>query len=113
MSGRIKILDASGDAVQTANSPAIDYAYDTLSEFDEECGTFGLDEFQPGSGMCADTFLCGEGSATTLAFGECLKVPPDSVRLATFLLPPDLIKSHHHSRVSKYLRGPLLTERFM
>jgi len=73
MSGRIKILDASGDAVQTANSPAIDYAYDTLSEFDEECGTFGLDEFQPGSGMCADTFLCGEGSATTLAFGECLK----------------------------------------
>lgn len=73
MSGRIKVLDSSGSEVNSDDTPATGYSYPEQSDFDSDCGTYGLDAYQSGSGMCDDTFVCGDGSSTTGSFGECLK----------------------------------------
>ncbi|KAJ1627141.1 hypothetical protein T492DRAFT_596093 [Pavlovales sp. CCMP2436] len=76
MSGRIKQLDAGGARVQTADEPAIPYAYKMPTSFDKNCGTYGLGEYSSNKVCPADTFLCGLGdadlSASTQHFGECL-----------------------------------------
>jgi hypothetical protein len=61
MTGRIKLL-TDGIPVQTADFPEIPYEYDMPSDYDRECGTFGLEEFQLPHPECPDRFVCGEAS---------------------------------------------------
>jgi hypothetical protein len=45
MAGRIKILK-DGIPVNAENVPELGYEYETPSDYDAECGTYGLNEFQ-------------------------------------------------------------------
>jgi len=58
MSGRIKILK-DGVPVSTKDEPPLGYAYDEPGDFDQKCGTFGLDPFQLPNAVCPDQFVCG------------------------------------------------------
>lgn len=59
MTGRIKLLNEIGDLVQPNDDlPEIPYEYDNPSEFDANCGTFGLDEFQLPHPECPERFVC-------------------------------------------------------
>ena len=57
MTGRIKLLK-NGVPVNTTDAPPIEYEYDVPGEFDEQCGTFGLDNFQLPNLQCPETFVC-------------------------------------------------------
>jgi len=74
MAGRIKVYD-DGEAVKSEDSPAIGYDYDVPSDYDASCGTYGIGDYQRGSGMCDDdAFICTEGDETETqqTFGECM-----------------------------------------
>jgi hypothetical protein len=43
MGGRIK-LTKSGKVINELDSPSLGYEYDVVSDFDKQCGTFGLEE---------------------------------------------------------------------
>lgn len=58
MSGRIKLLQ-NGLPLSEADDPPINYEYETPSEFDAECGTYGLEAFQLPNSQCPATFVCG------------------------------------------------------
>jgi len=58
MSGRIKFVGDDGLAQIKGNSPALPYEYDQQSAFDEECGTYGLEEFQLPNSQCLSEFVC-------------------------------------------------------
>jgi len=65
MTGRVKLLDSDGDEILSENLPEIGYAYDTPSEFDLECGTYGIGDSQLPNIECPQTFLCtGESDGT-------------------------------------------------
>mmetsp|Transcript_418 Transcript_418/g.691 ORF Transcript_418/g.691 Transcript_418/m.691 type:complete len:422 (+) Transcript_418:55-1320(+) len=58
MSGRIKLLK-DGNPVSTADEPPLGYDYQTVdNEFDEGCGTWGLDPFQLPHAQCPERFVC-------------------------------------------------------
>ena len=61
--GRIK-LTRNGKVLHGLDTPSLGYTYDydtpILSDFDKECGTFGLGNFQlPNNPYCPDRFVCG------------------------------------------------------
>lgn len=75
MSGRIKVLDATGGPLIAANSPEIPYEYDEPGEFDRACNTFGLDAWQLPNELCPDRYVCGADDAPTdshAQFAECI-----------------------------------------
>ena len=73
MTGRIKLLK-DGAILQEANSPEIDYDYDTPSEYDEGCGTFGIGNFQLPNAECPSHFVCdvSDASPELAAFSSCI-----------------------------------------
>ena len=73
MSGRIKVVDSNGDAVNDDDAPELGYDYEVPSPFDSGCGTYGISDYQDGMGKCSDTFICEDGTESITAFGECIK----------------------------------------
>lgn len=67
MSGRIKLLK-DGVPINSDNDPPLDYKYDVPSSFDENCGTYGLEDFQLPHPQCPETFVCGNQDT----FSTCL-----------------------------------------
>jgi len=72
MTGRIKLLDANGEMLSTENVPEIPYEYDIVTEYDQKCGTFGLDSFQLPNAKCPDHFVCDAGEGIVGTFGACV-----------------------------------------
>lgn len=76
MSGRIKIVDASGTQLSSSDDPAL-YDFVLPTNFDIGCGTFGLGQYSDGK-VCApqDThkFFCSSENETaqSQSYGECL-----------------------------------------
>jgi len=70
MSGRVKLKDADGNLVSTADTPALPYEYDMISDYDSACGTFGLDSYQvaDNEGQCPSSFVCD----TESSFADCV-----------------------------------------
>lgn len=60
MSGRIKLLK-NGVPVNSEDTPTIDYKYDQPSEYDKQCGTFNLENYQLPNDQCQVTYVCGIG----------------------------------------------------
>merc|ERR1712008_278598 len=47
--------------------------YDAVSEYDQKCGTFGLDSFKLPNGQCPEHFVCGGADGGVDAtFGDCI-----------------------------------------
>jgi hypothetical protein len=63
MSGRIKLLKG-GVPVSDVDEPPLGYEYDPpADEFDEQCGTYALQEFQLPNQFCPERFVCDTESA--------------------------------------------------
>ncbi|KAI2490847.1 DUF305-containing protein [Fragilaria crotonensis] len=58
MSGRIKLLK-NGVPVTKEDVPELPYEYDAPGEFDAQCGSFGLDDYQLPNDQCFDRYVCG------------------------------------------------------
>lgn len=74
MTGRIKLL-RNDTEIQTQDEPALGYSYDEPGDFDEQCGTFGLDRFTLPHELCPSTFVCDKEDSdnTNLRqFAECI-----------------------------------------
>jgi len=74
MAGRIKVYDG-GVPVHAPDSPPLGFDYETPSDYDASCGTYGVGDYTRASGLCAsDAFVCTEGDETAAqaAFGECM-----------------------------------------
>jgi hypothetical protein len=67
MTGRIKLLK-HGIPVKTKNFPEIPYEYDMPSDYDRECGTLGLEDFQLPNPECPDQFVCGQAGDSKMDF---------------------------------------------
>ena len=75
MSGRIKLL-SNGVPISEADEPSIDYEYDQPGEFDQKCGSFGLDNFQLPNRLCPPRFVCGaenEDDEALRVFSSCIE----------------------------------------
>jgi len=74
MTGRIKLLDANGDMLSPVDQPKIPYEYDKVSEYDQKCGTFGLDSYQLPNAQCPEEFICDKkaGDGLVGTFGGCV-----------------------------------------
>lgn len=71
MSGRIKLLDSAGNAINTEGDvPEIQYQYDEPSSFDESCGTYGLEEYKLPNTDCPAQFACVDGSSDSSAVSQ-------------------------------------------
>jgi hypothetical protein len=74
MTGRIKLLK-DGVPVNTTDAPEIKYEYDTPGEFDKQCGTFGLDNYELPNLECPSTFVCLDDVVTDPAlvtYASCI-----------------------------------------
>merc|ERR1712241_1473900 len=74
MTGRIKFVDSNGDVLYPDDEPAIPYDYEVPSEYDQSCGTFGLEDFQLPNAQCPDKFVCNAPDRDTPVgkFAECI-----------------------------------------
>jgi len=72
MTGRIKLLDADGNMLNTENTPAIDYTYDVVGDYDKTCGTFNLEAFQLPNAQCPEKFVCGARMGQQGVFADCV-----------------------------------------
>ena len=82
MGGRIKVTDAQGNHLSQLDTPSLGYSYDydtpgAISDFDKECGTFGLGQFSdlPNNPYCPDRFVCGTDPTSDPAlhqFAQCI-----------------------------------------
>jgi len=75
MSGRIKILDESGNPKNAEDTPELPYERDVPGAFDQDCGTFDLDQFQLPQSFCPERFVCDmEGKAEEVVnFAKCIE----------------------------------------
>ena len=73
MTGRIKLLK-NGVPVNETDAPPIEYVYDTPGEFDEQCGTFGLDNYELPNLECPETFVCLDDvtDAALVSYASCI-----------------------------------------
>ncbi|KAG7373588.1 protein of unknown function DUF305 containing protein [Nitzschia inconspicua] len=73
MGGRIK-LTKNGKVLNELDTPDLGYEYDTLSEFDKECGTWGLGDFELPNPLCPERFVCNtdEASPELQQFSHCI-----------------------------------------
>jgi len=74
MTGRIKLLKNDVAIKPDAHTPEIPYTYDNPSEYDKNCGTYGLEDFQLGHPECPDRFVCDVPSEDKelSAFSDCV-----------------------------------------
>lgn len=74
MSGRIKLLQQD-TLVQSNHHPALPYEYDMPGDFDKQCGTYGLDDFQLPHPECPDRFVCNvpEDNGGLAQFSKCIE----------------------------------------
>jgi len=74
MSGRVKFVDANGDALNPVNTPALPYSYDQPDAYDRSCGTTGITEFQLPNPECPKKFVCDkpDEKPTVKKFAECV-----------------------------------------
>ena len=72
--GRIKLLKNDVAIKPDAHTPEIPYTYDNPSEYDKNCGTYGLEDFQLGHPECPDRFVCDVPSEDKelSAFSDCV-----------------------------------------
>lgn len=70
MSGRVKLM-RNGELLSPEDEPPLGYEYDRPGEFDEQCGTFGLDEFQLPHPECPSAFVC-DASEEMQPFASCI-----------------------------------------
>lgn len=73
MTGRIKLYLDDIKVQPDLDAPEIPYLYDIPSEFDQGCGTFGLDEFQLPHPQCPDRFVCNipESNVALAQYSAC------------------------------------------
>jgi len=72
MTGRVKFVDSEGNLLQEENDPAIPYEYDAPSEYDQSCGTHGLDEYQLPNFECPTKFVCNKPEGAAGKFADCI-----------------------------------------
>jgi len=72
MTGRVKFIDANGDALYPEDKPVIPYDYEVPSAYDQSCGTFGLKEFQLPNKECPKKFVCNRPDGPVGKFAECI-----------------------------------------
>jgi len=72
MTGRIKLIGADGSKLNEADTPEIPYDYDCVSKFDRDCGTYGLDGFQPEKNDQCPNFVCYDGAGTIGEMVSCV-----------------------------------------
>merc|ERR1711935_433766 len=72
MTGRIKFIDSNGDPLQAEDRPALGYPYEVLSEYDQSCGTSGLEDFQLPNKQCPEKFVCNKPDGAVGQFAECV-----------------------------------------
>jgi len=72
MTGRIKFVDENGQPTNPTDFPAITYDYQVPSDYDQSCGTFGLEEFQLPNEMCPETFVCDAPGGAVGQFAGCV-----------------------------------------
>ena len=60
MSGRIKLLK-NGVPINSEDTPKIEYKYDEPSQYDKQCGTYNLEDYQLPNDQCQATYVCGVG----------------------------------------------------
>lgn len=70
MSGRIKLMK-DGEVISAEDEPPLGYNYEVPGPFDEECGTYGLDDFQLPHPQCPDTFVC-DADPEMQPFPQCI-----------------------------------------
>jgi len=58
VSGRIKFIDADGKLLSSEDKPEMPYEYAHQSEYDQMCGTTGLDSFQLPHAECNEMYVC-------------------------------------------------------
>jgi Domain of unknown function (DUF305) len=74
MSGRIKLLKNGIPTQPDEDLPEIPYKYDVPTEYDEACGSFGLDDFQLPNKQCPERFVCDAPSGGTVGrFAACIE----------------------------------------
>ena len=71
MSGRIKLLDENNEPINEEDVPSIDYEYDVIAPFDEQCGTFNTSDYQLPHGECPEQFVC-DSKPELKNFAECM-----------------------------------------
>ena len=74
MSGRIKLLNTNKEPINEEDTPELGYSYDEVTGFDEDCGTFGLNDFTLPNSQCPTAFVCGhDGDASDIGkFAQCI-----------------------------------------
>jgi len=65
MSGRMKFVDSDGEKLNNFDTPAIPYFYERPSEYDQMCGTSGLEAYQLPHPECNEKFVCGVNEETS------------------------------------------------
>lgn len=72
MTGRVKFIDSNGDPLNPVDTPAIPYDYQVPSAYDQQCGTFGLEEFQLPNKQCPKKFVCNQPEGAVGQFADCV-----------------------------------------
>jgi len=72
MSGRIKFVDTSGDAISPVDDPDIPYPYEQASVYDQSCGTYGVTGFRLPNPQCPTKFVCDAPGGVT-EFAGCIE----------------------------------------
>lgn len=71
MSGRIKLLDENNEPINEEDVPSIEYEYDVIAPFDEQCGTFNTSDYQLPHAECPERFVC-DSKPELKNFAECM-----------------------------------------
>lgn len=74
MTGRIKLLKDDVSIQPDVDTPKIPYDYDTPSDYDQTCGTYGLKDFQLAHPECPERFVCNvpNENKELAAFSDCI-----------------------------------------
>jgi uncharacterized protein (DUF305 family) len=71
MSGRIKLLNENNEEINEKDEPPLGYEYDKASEFDKQCGTFNVSDYQLPHGQCPDRFVCDVANEGLKDYAGC------------------------------------------
>jgi hypothetical protein len=71
MSGRIKLLNENDEEINAEAEPPLGYEYDNVSEFDKQCGTFNVSDYQLPHGQCPERFVCDVANEGLKDYAGC------------------------------------------